>query len=80
MEIVPVDEEDGEELAEYSRLKCDPSISIADLEKALDRFFEAVGYRNVQEVMDIITEARCTWKTAPKARAYSYMSLGLTCL
>ena len=77
MEIVAVDEADAVEQAEYCRMRCDPSISIADLEKALDGFMELVGYRNVQEVVDIITEARCTWKSAPKARADSYMSLSL---
>ena len=73
MEIVPVDEE-----AEYSRLKCDPAISTADLEKALEQYFIQIGHRNLQEVLDIIIEAKCTWRTAPKARVYSYMSLGLT--
>ena len=62
MELVPVDEDGGEELAEYSRLKCDPAISIADLEKAMDNYFEVIGYRNVQEVLDIISEAKA-WPT-----------------
>ena len=79
MEIVAVavDEADDVEQAEYCRMKCDPSISIEDLEKALNGYMELVGYRNVQEVVDIITEAKSTWKTAPKARADSYMSLSL---
>jgi len=76
-QIVAVDEADEVEQAEYSRMKCDPSISIADLEKSLEGYCQAVGYRNVQEVLDIIIEARCTWKSAPKARADSYMSLSL---
>ena len=81
MAIVPVDDDDGEEeKSEYHRLRCDPGISTADLEGALENVFTAIGYRNVQEFVDLITEARCTWKTSPKARAYSYMSLGLTCL
>ena len=71
------DDDDGEE--QYSRLRCDPSIQIADLEIALEKNFTAVGYRNVQEIVDIVNEAKCTWKTAPKARAYSYMPLGFTC-
>ena len=73
VEIVAVDEE-----AEYSRLKCDPAIGTADLEQALDKYFEQIGYRNLQEVLDIIGEAKCTWRTAPKAKVYSYTSLGLT--
>ena len=71
MEIVPARDEE----AEYSRLKCDPSISTVDLERALEQYFEQVGYRNLQEVLDVITEAKCTWKSAPKARVDSYMSL-----
>ena len=72
MEIVAADEE-----AEYLRLKCDPAISIADLEQCLNKYFEVVGCRNLQEVLDVTTEAKCTWRTAPKARVYSYTSLGL---
>ena len=73
-QLVPVDEADDEEQAEYSRMRCDPSIGIADLEKAVDGYMTSVGYRNVQEVLDMINDAKVTWKTAPKARADSYMS------
>ena len=76
-QVVPVDEADDVEQAEYSRMRCDPSISVADLEKAMDGFMTGLGYRNVQEVLDLITDNKCTWKSAPKARADSYMSLSL---
>ena len=76
-QIVPVDEADDVEQAEYSRMRCDPSIGVSDLEKAIDGFMTLVGYRNVQEVLDMITESKATWKSAPKARADSYMSLSL---
>ena len=73
-QIVPVEDDDGGQ-EEYSRLKCDPAISTADLERALEQYFAGIGYRSVQEVLDIISEAKCTWKTAPKARAYYHTCL-----
>ena len=57
---------DAEE-CEYARLTCDPSITVADLEVAVQAYFDAVGYRNLQEVIDYIIEQKCTWKTAAKA-------------
>ena len=70
MALAAVD--DGEEAleAEDARLVSDPSISVADLEKALEQYFSIMGYRNMQDILDIIREARVTWKTAPKARAW----------
>ena len=62
----------AEELAEeneYMRVSPDPAITVADLEKALEVFFAKVGYRNLQEVVDMIKEAKCGWRTAPKAVA-----------
>ena len=52
---------------EYGKLKCDPSITVADLERALECFFKVIGYRNFQEVLDVIKEGKVTWKSAPKA-------------
>ena len=52
---------------EYGKLKCDPSITVADLERALECFFKVVGYRNMQEVLDVIKDGKVTWKSAPKA-------------
>ena len=71
MALVAVD--DDEELAaeaEDARVVGDPSISVADLEQALEAYFSVMGYRNMQEVLDLIKDARLTWKTAPKARAW----------
>jgi len=77
-QMVPtVDEADDVEQAEYSRMRCDPSIGIADLEKAVDGFMTDIGYRNLQEVLEMINDAKVTWKSAPKAMADSYMSLSL---
>ena len=61
---------DASELAAMQladRLTIDPSISVADLEGALNSYMSIVGYRNMQEVVDIIQQAKATWKTAPKA-------------
>ena len=52
---------------EYARMAPDPSITVADLERAFQNFFAKVGYRNVQEVLDLIRDARITWNSAPKA-------------
>ena len=66
MAVVDADEQEAQ--AEDARVSCDPAITVADLESALDAFFTAVGYRNLQEIVDQILDSRCTWKTAPKAR------------
>jgi len=68
--LLAEDDDDEMELqAEDARCVCDPAITVADLESAFEKYFTKVGYRNVQEIIDAIKEARCTWKTAPKARA-----------
>ena len=37
------------------------------MEAALTTYFEKVGYRNLQEVVDIIKDDGMTWRTVPKA-------------
>ena len=64
------DRDELEAQAEDARVVCDPAISVADLEEALERYFKKIGYRNVDEILVAIKEAKCTWKTAPKARAW----------
>ena len=54
---------------EDARLCGDPAICVSDLEKALESYIEVVGYRNLHEIIECIKDAKCTWKTAPKARA-----------
>ena len=63
-----LDDEEAE--AEDARVVCDPAITVADLEESLERYFEVMGYRNVQEVLDTIRDAKVSWRTAPKARAW----------
>ena len=63
------DDGEVEAEAEDARLISDPSITAGDLELALEKYFTGVGYRNMEEVLQCIRDARCTWKTAPKARA-----------
>ncbi len=63
-----MDADELEAQAQDARMCPDPAIAVADLEKALEAFFTAVGYRNLQEILDAIKEGNCTWKTAPKAR------------
>ena len=62
------DEQQGE--AEDARVTADPSIGIADLETALENFFSEMRYRNLDEVLQLIKDGKCTWKTAPKAMAW----------
>ena len=49
------------------RNKADPSIRVSDLEKCLERYFLKTGYRNMQEVLDLVKESNATWKSAAKA-------------
>ena len=49
------------------RNKADPSISVSDLEKCLERYFTKTGYRNMQEVLDLVKEANTTWKSSAQA-------------
>jgi hypothetical protein len=49
------------------RLVIDPAITVADLELCLNNYFDIMGYRNLQEIIDIIVDGKCTWRTAPKA-------------
>ena len=56
--------------AEDARLVADPSVAIADLEKALDDYFREARYRNLNELLQLISDAKVTWKTAPKAMAW----------
>ena len=61
---------DSDELVamqQAERLTIDPAITVADLELCLQSYFDVVGYRNMQEIVDIIVDGKCTWKTAPKA-------------
>jgi len=56
--------------AEDARVIADPSIAIADLEEAPDDYFQAMNYRNLEEVLQQISDGKVTWKTAPKAMAW----------
>ena len=55
------DEED------LGRNKADPSISVSDLEKCLERYFKKTEYRNMQEVLNLVKESNATWKSSAKA-------------
>ena len=59
-----LDEEDGDTAG---KVHPDPAVSVADLENALEAFFKKVGYRNVEELLEVIKQHKITWKSAPKA-------------
>ena len=68
-------EMDHEAEDEYNRQKCDPSIGVADLEKSLETYFSAFSYRNLQEVLDLISSsANFSWKTSAKAMSLNFFS------
>ncbi len=61
---------DSDELVamqQAERLTIDPAITVADLELCVQSYFDIMGYRNLQEIIDIIVDGKCTWRTAPKA-------------
>ena len=66
-------DEDMEAEAEDARLVGDPSISVSDIETRLERYFSKVGYRNIQEILDMIKQANVSWNSAPKARAWDFV-------
>ena len=68
-------EMDGEDEEEYNRQRCDPSIGVADLEKSLETYFSTMTYRNLQEVLDLISStANFSWKTSAKAMSLNFFS------
>ena len=57
---------DAEE-EKYQKNKADPSIGAEDLEKCLERYFQKIEYRNMQEVLDVVKAANTTWKSSAQA-------------
>ena len=51
---------------EYSRLRADPSIAVFDLESALNRYFSKQGFRNMQNLVDLIRSTGLSWKGSAK--------------
>ena len=49
------------------RLKADPSITVADLEGCLERYFKKMTCRNLQDEVNLVKESRSTWNSAAKA-------------
>ena len=59
-----------EELRLDDRVVADPSIAIADLEKALDDYFQELQYRDIEGALELIKSHKVSWKTSPKAMAW----------
>ena len=49
------------------RLKADPSIAVYDLETAIQKYFDAMGERDFQLVLERIKLHSANWSSAPKA-------------
>ena len=62
-EMQEVSDKDADE--EYQRSVRDASITIDDLEDALETYFESVEYRNMQTVLDKIDAEKTTCKSDP---------------
>ena len=48
------------------RLKVDPSITVADMQSAVDEYLKLEGTRNFQTFLDVIAREGTTWSTRPK--------------
>ena len=55
--------------AEDARVIADPAITPADLERALEAYFKEMGYRNLDELVELLKKENVDWKKAPKAMA-----------
>ena len=55
--------------AEDARVIADPAITPADLEGALEAYFKEMGYRNLDELVELFKKENVDWKKAPKAMA-----------
>ena len=53
--------------AAYDSLKADPAIGVSDIEKAINRYCDGIGYRNFDEVVNAIAHANVGWKSSAKA-------------
>ena len=51
----------------YDRLRYDPCVGVADLQAALNEWFQEAGSRDLSRVLDVIRKHAVTWKIAPKA-------------
>ena len=59
-----------EEQVEYEKLKADPAIAIADLERAFDNYCQGCSISrelNSDSVVKAIEDAKVGWKSAAKA-------------
>ena len=71
MALVPVAAEDAVERETYERLKSDPAVTVADLQEAIEIYFELQETRNMAEVLDEIDGHKVNWKTAPQATTHT---------
>ena len=53
-------------MASSERRKADPSISVAELEDALETYFEIAGLRNMTPLVRKLQESGIGWSTAAK--------------
>ena len=59
----------AEELAAVQaegKLKVDPSITVADMQSAVDAYLASEGTRNFQALLDVIAAEAVSWGSRPK--------------
>ena len=54
-------------------MSADPAITVGDLERALEAYFKKIGYRNMQEILDIIKDGKVTWKSSAKVTVANWI-------
>ena len=64
MALVP---SEVDEQATYERLQADPSIAVGDLEAAINKYCAGIGYRNLDELCKVVTDASTGWKSSAKS-------------
>ena len=58
--------EQAESKLNAPRNRKDPNVSVADLQRVLEKYFEVAGTRNFQLLIDTITANGISWKSKPK--------------
>ena len=64
--IAALADEEAESKLNAPRNKTDPNVSVPDLQRVLEKYFEVVGTRNFQLLIDTITANGTSWKSKPK--------------
>ena len=56
-----------DEEAAYERLACDPAIHVSDLERAINKYCDGIGYSNLDDLAKAVAGFWTGWKSSAKA-------------